>query len=246
MKAKNYEDAVVATGFLRVDPDGSIWRVTRKKWVGHSHWGAMRTVSLDPPERMDKRISQGGYRLVRFDVGGSRNIFAHRIVWRALVGRIPDGMQINHKNGVKTDNRIENLEVVTPQQNCHHAIRVLGAGTSKLSTDDVVKIRGRRAAGESPRALGAAFGVSHKTIQAVVSGAHWRTESGARTKPGLQRGEANHKAKLTAEGVLEVRRRAADGESAAAIARDLGMDRSSIADAVRRKTWAHLPVPVSS
>jgi hypothetical protein len=48
---------------------------------------------------------------------------AHRMVWEAVNGPIPDGMQINHKNGNKQDNRICNLEVVTPSENTRHAFR---------------------------------------------------------------------------------------------------------------------------
>jgi hypothetical protein len=40
-----------------------------------------------------------------------------RIVWYAVNGPIPPGMQINHKNHVRHDDRIENLELVTPTQN---------------------------------------------------------------------------------------------------------------------------------
>lgn len=46
---------------------------------------------------------------------------AHRIIWEFVNGKIPDGMQINHKNGIRHDNRIENLEIVTPSQNTKHA-----------------------------------------------------------------------------------------------------------------------------
>jgi hypothetical protein len=40
-----------------------------------------------------------------------------RVIWYAVNGRIPEGMEINHKNHITTDDRIENLELVTPQQN---------------------------------------------------------------------------------------------------------------------------------
>lgn len=41
----------------------------------------------------------------------------HRIVWVMVNGVIPDGMQIDHINGVKSDNRISNLRLVCPQDN---------------------------------------------------------------------------------------------------------------------------------
>ena len=53
-------------------------------------------------------------------------IHVHRLVVMAFISDIPVGMVINHKNGIKTDNRVENLEIVTQKQNVHHAINVLG------------------------------------------------------------------------------------------------------------------------
>ena len=49
---------------------------------------------------------------------------AHRMIWESVHGPIPDGLQINHKNGVKTDNRISNLELVTGSENVKHAYRI--------------------------------------------------------------------------------------------------------------------------
>lgn len=50
----------------------------------------------------------------------------HRLVVIAFIGPIPQGMHVNHKNGVKDDNRVENLEIVTPHENVLHGYRVLG------------------------------------------------------------------------------------------------------------------------
>jgi len=47
---------------------------------------------------------------------------AHRIVWEAFNGRIEGRLEINHKDLDRTNNRLDNLEVVTHQQNIQHAI----------------------------------------------------------------------------------------------------------------------------
>ena len=40
-----------------------------------------------------------------------------RLVYEAFVGPIPEGMQVNHINEDKTDNRLENLNLMTPKEN---------------------------------------------------------------------------------------------------------------------------------
>lgn len=41
----------------------------------------------------------------------------HRLVWEGVHGKIPKGMEVHHRNGVKADNRIQNLELVTHSEN---------------------------------------------------------------------------------------------------------------------------------
>lgn len=45
------------------------------------------------------------------------HFYRHRIVWEMFNGPIPDGLFINHINGIRGDDRIENLELVTQALN---------------------------------------------------------------------------------------------------------------------------------
>ena len=46
----------------------------------------------------------------------------HRMVWEAFNGPIPGRLEINHKDLDRANNRLDNLELVTHQQNVQHAI----------------------------------------------------------------------------------------------------------------------------
>jgi hypothetical protein len=49
-----------------------------------------------------------------------REHYIHRLVASAFIGTISPGWQINHRNFSKTDNRLQNLEIVTPYENHQH------------------------------------------------------------------------------------------------------------------------------
>lgn len=66
-------------------------------------------------QRQNKRYLQ-----VRLYKDGSKKLFSvHRLVWEAFNGKIPEGMQINHINEDPSDNRLENLNLMTPKENCN-------------------------------------------------------------------------------------------------------------------------------
>ena len=72
------------------------------------------------------RKCRSGY----FDVllnykGQEKRFYVHSLVATAFVEGWREGLEVNHKNGVKTDNRAENLEWVTSSENHQHARDVL-------------------------------------------------------------------------------------------------------------------------
>ena len=63
--------------------------------------------------------SSNGYLLVGTKLGISR---VHRVIWETMVGEIPNGMFIDHINTIRTDNRLENLRVVTRKENSNNPL----------------------------------------------------------------------------------------------------------------------------
>ncbi len=152
----------------------------RVRRTGRDRLGRCRNTMLRPSDR-------NGYQGVTLSVeGATTTVSVHRTMWEALVGSIPDGMQINHINGDRTDNRLENLEVCTPKQNMHHMRHVLkrrqvtpGArmgsanGYAKLTEGDVVRILDRLAIGDNPKRIAKDFGIHWSNVYKIKNKEAW-------------------------------------------------------------------------
>lgn len=63
-------------------------------------------------------ISRNGYcRVILWKESIGKWHYVHRLVYLAFNGPIPENMQVNHINEIKTDNRLENLNLMTPKEN---------------------------------------------------------------------------------------------------------------------------------
>ena len=150
-----------------------------RRWT--TNFGRVR----DVPRRC-RTGTRRGYRNITLCVNNEAKTFsAHRVVWEAFNGKIPEGMQINHKNGKKDDNRLSNLEVVTPSQNSRHAyekkLRTVnknpnpGArnGRAKLTEDDIREIFVLRGLGWSQQKIASKFGVDQTGISGILLRKTW-------------------------------------------------------------------------
>jgi hypothetical protein len=73
---------------------------------------------------MKPRTDNNGYTYVTLFKDGIRKYpKVHRVVLESFSGGRVDPLQVNHKNGVKGDNRLSNLEWVTASENRKHAFR---------------------------------------------------------------------------------------------------------------------------
>lgn len=113
-------------------------------------------------------------------VGGRvRPRLAHDLIARTFLGQPAPGLVVNHKNSVRHDNRVENLEWVTAQGNVQHAwkagrgVPMRGElnGEAILTEEDV---RAIRMSNESGPMLGARYGVTKEQINNVKRRKAWK------------------------------------------------------------------------
>lgn len=67
-----------------------------------------------------------GYEKVKLHINGSREwtIAVHRLVAKNFIPNPENKPEVNHKNGIHNDNRVENLEWVTGEENRDHAKQI--------------------------------------------------------------------------------------------------------------------------
>lgn len=124
-----------------------------------------------------------GYLVFDFRRHGGPITLVHRLVAQAFIPNPENKPQVNHINGDKTDNRVENLEWCTNGENQTHAFaNNLQRGNfnhpnSKLSYNDVVYIKNNYQKGKlgfGIRNLAKKFGVCDGTIKQIIQGKSYR------------------------------------------------------------------------
>lgn len=187
------QDSISNTPTLQVE----IW----KPVVGYedlykvSNFGRVKRVKIGKGVMIDRimtpELFRGGYLRVTLSNRKPKRFVVHRLVARAFIGEPPTPKhEINHINSNRTDNRVENLEWLTPLENMQHARKFGGLALQKgenhpmaiLNWESVRNIRQMIKEGETQRSIAKMYGVHYSTIHLIKANKHW-TENNSLTTP---------------------------------------------------------------
>jgi hypothetical protein len=143
-------------------PDGQIWNVKTRNKIGTVNGSGYVAVSWKDPG--DGKI---------------KVILAQRLIWLFFKGPIPDDLVVNHKDGTKANNHIDNLELLTELENREHALEtglhVIGERSpfAKLTEKDVRKVL-LEPQEKTHSEIAKTYGVSSSAISQIRRGLRWR------------------------------------------------------------------------
>lgn len=152
-------------GRYAITRDGRVW----------SHGGSFAN-QYNKPRWLSRSISNNGYPIVILQKGPrqKRTFLVHRLV--ILVWGPPQPSpkhECNHRNGIKTDASIGNLEWVLRWENFQHAMTT-GLMHARFTAADIIQIRQRHADGERAAELAREFNVDHSVIGKIVRRERWK------------------------------------------------------------------------
>ena len=184
--------------------------------------------------RIMKLTQEHGYWRVGLMVGDKQKHFSvHRLVAEAFIPNAENKPQVNHINGIKTDNRVENLEWATAAENTQHAYdnKLAKSGEdnylAKLTNTQALYIR------ENPdnlvcKKLAAKFGVDETVISLIQRGKAYK-HAGGSVRKGQKR------TVVTNAQREEIRAKRATGAKFKDLASEFGLDLSTVYKIVSRK-----------
>lgn len=160
--------------------DKEIWRDIEglEERYQVSNKGRIKSLLGKKPRILSPSFINGGYLLVNLRY--SKGKLVHRLVAKAFIPNPENKSEVNHIDGDKTNNNVENLEWVTPKENTTHAFlmnlvhRSEGEKSprAKFTKQQILSIREEwipNSKEHSARALAKKYGVSSSTIERIVN-----------------------------------------------------------------------------
>jgi len=129
-----------------------------------------------------QRLNSDGYPRVTLSKNSKKkNYRVYRLVADAFIPNAFNKPQINHKNGIKTDNTVGNLEWCTAQENIKHSnetglAKIISGENhvwAKLKNKEVVDIYIRSNKGEPQKELAKEYNASVSMVSRIKHGVRW-------------------------------------------------------------------------
>lgn len=192
--------------------------------------------------RLNPTIGKHGYALISLtNHDGTKTRSVHRAVVETFIGDIPKDMVVNHVNGDKLDNRIENLEVATHAENTRHAYaNGLATGQhgednsmAKLTNRELERVCYDLMCGMTNAEISAKYGLHDRYVSLIRHKKRWKGLIPAWYKPTESLGNTG----LTVEFMTKVVEACRTEERNRDIAERFNLDRSTISRIRSGKTW---------
>lgn len=166
---------------LLIGEDGTVTRMasSRLRLPKHNIW-------QEYPEKELRQSTAGrGYLKVSCKNGPKRDVYVHHLVYMAFHGPIPSGIEINHKDGNKTNNHWTNLEALSRDDHYAHT-KSMGRFARSLTKEQVLAIRDALEKGRTRTELAAEYGVDYNTVSRIHLGQTWSwlNDEGVQTSKG--------------------------------------------------------------
>jgi len=144
--------------------------------------GDVFSTKFNKVRKMKLLNHKGGYLQINISNNNQRKtILVHRLIAQTFIPNLENKREVNHKNGIKWDNRIDNLEWNTPKENMNHATlnglnNSIGEthASSKLTEKQVLEIRHLyKIKKYNQRELAKMFGVCIPQISMIINNKRW-------------------------------------------------------------------------
>ena len=142
-----------------------------------SNLGRIKSLKFGKEKIIKLDLDSKGYLRVRLSNNNiSERKKVHRLVMLVFMGS--SDLQVNHKNGIKSDNRLENLEYCTASENVRHAFKIglnknAGRNPYKLTEADAKRIK-HKLNHLTQAEVANIYNVSQMLISKIRSGKAWR------------------------------------------------------------------------